>query len=82
MFFGEFNTKEEAIEWALEKLILKIPFCKEIMENQVNKAIEILLTYLPDPQIGIVYKDVIYLKDESKTFCCSPEEAVALILNQ
>ena len=80
MSFWKFNTKKEAIEWALEVLTLEIPFCKEIMEDQVNKAIEILLIYLPDPQIGIVYKDVIYLKDKYKTLCCSPENAVTLIL--
>jgi len=40
------------------------------------------LIYLPDPQIGIVYKGVIYLKDKYQKLCCSPEEAVALIPNQ
>ena len=78
MPFGK--SKEEQIARALEVLTLEIPFCPEIMEDQVNKAIEILLTYLPDPQIGIVYKDVIYLKDKYKTLCCSPENAVTLIL--
>ena len=69
MSFWKFNTKKEAIEWALEVLTLEIPFCKEIMEDQVNKAIEILLIYLPDPQIGIVYKGVIYLKDKYQKLC-------------
>ncbi|HOR06059.1 MAG TPA: hypothetical protein PLR67_01670, partial [Candidatus Dojkabacteria bacterium] len=69
-------------EWALEILTLEIPFCPEIMEEQVKKAIEILLTYLPDPQIGIKYKEQIFLKEKYKTLCPSPVEALALIQNQ
>lgn len=77
------KSKDEQIEWAMQTLTLEIPFgCMVIMEEQVNKAIEILLTYLPDPQIGIKYKDDIYLKDKYKTLCLSPVEALALIQNQ
>ena len=52
------------------------------MEEKVKKAIEILLTYLPDPQIGIKYKEQIFLKEKYKTLCPSPVEALALIQNQ
>ncbi|HQI92472.1 MAG TPA: hypothetical protein PLE98_00455 [Candidatus Dojkabacteria bacterium] len=76
------KSKDEQIEWALEILTLEIPFCPEIMEEQVKKAIEILLTYLPDPQIGIKYKEQIFLKEKYKTLCPSPVEALALIQNQ
>ncbi|HOF79226.1 MAG TPA: hypothetical protein PKW94_01095 [Candidatus Dojkabacteria bacterium] len=76
------ESKDEQIEWALEILTLEIPFCPEIMEEQVKKAIEILLTYLPDPQIGIKYKEQIFLKEKYKTLCPSPVEALALIQNQ
>ncbi len=76
------KSKDEQIEWALEILTLEIPFCPEIMEEKVKKAIEILLTYLPDPQIGIKYKEQIFLKEKYKTLCPSPVEALALIQNQ
>ena len=76
------KSKEEQVEWALEILTLDIPFCPEVMEEQVKKAIEILLTYLPDPQIGIKYKEQVFLKEKYKTLCLSPVEAVALIQNQ
>ena len=76
------KSKDEQIEWALEILTLEIPLCPEIMEEQVKKAIEILLTYLPDPQIGIKYKEQIFLKEKYKTLCPSPVEALALIQNQ
>jgi len=82
MFLERFKTKEEAIEWASGVLTLEIPFCTELMEEQVERAIEILLTYLPDPQIGIVYKERIYLKDKYQTLCCSPENAKNLILQK
>lgn len=80
MFFGKFNTKEEAIRWAMEILTLKIPFCSELMEEKVKKARKILLTFLPDPQRGIKHDGEFFPKDE--TLYPSPEEAVALILNQ
>ena len=76
------KSKEEQVEWALEILTLEIPFCPEVMEEQVKKAIEILLTYLPDPQIGIKYKEQVFLKEKYKTLCPSPVEAAALIQNQ
>ena len=76
------KSKEEQVEWALEILTLDIPFCPEVMEEQVKKAIEILLTYLPDPQIGIKYKEQVFLKEKYKTLCLSPVEAAALIQNQ
>jgi len=76
------KSKEEQVEWALEILTLEIPFCPEVMEEQVKKAIEILLTYLPDPQIGIKYKEQVFLKEKYKTLCLSPVEAAALIQNQ
>jgi len=79
MLFGRFNTQEEAIEWAMEVLTLEIPFCAEIMEEKVMKAIEILLTYLPDPQVGITYKGQVFLKEKYQTICPSPEQALALI---
>lgn len=76
------KSKAEQIEWALEVLTLEIPFCPEIMEEQVKKAIEILLTYLPDPQIGIKYKEQTFLKEKYRELCPSPVEALALIQNQ
>ncbi len=82
MLFGRFNTEEEAIEWASEVLTLEIPFCPEIMEEKVMKAIEILLTYLPDPQVGIKYKGQIFLKEKYQALCPSPEQVLALIQNQ
>ena len=82
MLFGRFSTKEEAIEWASEVLTLEIPFCPELMEDSIKKAIEILLTYLPDPQVGIKYKEQVFLKQKYQTLCPSPEKALALIQDQ
>ena len=82
MEFGRFKTKEEALEWANYILSLRVAFCSEIIEKEVELAIEILLTYLPDPQIGIKYKVQIFLKEKYKTLCPSPVEALALIQNQ
>ena len=79
MLFGKFNTKEEAIDWATEVLTLEIPFCPELMEDSIKKAIEILLTYLPDPQVGITYKDKVFLKKEYQILCPSPAQAVEII---
>jgi hypothetical protein len=82
MEFGRFKTKEDALVWANYILSLRVAFCSEIIEKEVELAIEILLTYLPDPQIGIVYKGDIYLKDKYKPLCCSPEKALDIIQNQ
>jgi hypothetical protein len=49
------------------------------MEEKVMKAIEILLTYLPDPQVGIIYKGKIFLKEKYQNLCPSPEKALELI---
>ncbi len=73
------QSKKEQIEWATEVLTLEIPFCSEIMEEKVMKAIEILLTYLPDPQVGIIYKGKIFLKEKYQNLCPSPEKALELI---
>jgi len=82
MAFGRFKTKEDALEWASYILSLQVVFCSEIIEEEVELAIEILLTYLPDPQIGIVYKGNIYLKDKYKDLCISTVKALTLIQNQ
>lgn len=79
MLFGRFNTQEEAVGWAMEVLTLEIPFCAEIMEDKVMKAIEILLTYLPDPQVGIEYKGKIFLKEKYKNLVLSPTQAFEII---
>lgn len=76
------KRKEEEIQWALDVLILDIPFCPEFMEYSIKKAIEILLTYLPDPQVGIKYKEQVFLKQKYQTLCPSPEKALALIQDQ
>lgn len=76
------KRKEEEIQWALDVLILDIPFCPEFMEYGIKKAIEILLTYLPDPQVGIKYKEQVFLKQKYQTLCPSPEKALALIQDQ
>ncbi|HNR53398.1 MAG TPA: hypothetical protein PKI16_02905 [Candidatus Dojkabacteria bacterium] len=79
LLFGKFKTKEEAIEWALEILTLETPFCLEILEEQVEKAKKILLTYLPDPWLGVEYKGKIFLKEKYNPFVLSPAQAVGII---
>jgi len=79
MFVSGIKSKEEALKWAEGVLTSEIPFCPEVMEENVKKAIEILLTYLPDPYIGVTYKDQIFLKENLKKLVCSPAQAFDLI---
>lgn len=63
------KIEQKEIEWAMGILTVDIPFCPEKNDNEVEKAIDILLTHLPEPQIGIQYKGQIFLKEKYRALC-------------